>query len=91
MGRLLAVNVGLPRDIAWRGQTVHTSVWKHPVVGRRLVKRLDIVGDAQGDLKGHGGEQRAVMVYQIESYRYWEAQLLGSSTRPNRIHVRQVR
>lgn len=75
MGRLLAVNVGLPRDIAWRGRTVHTSVWKHPVVGRRLVKRLDIVGDAQGDLKGHGGEQRAVMVYQIESYRYWEAQL----------------
>lgn len=75
MARLLSVNVGLPRDVPWRDRTVHTSVWKHPVAGRRLVKRLDVVGDAQGDLVGHGGEHRAVFVYQIESYRYWEAQL----------------
>jgi len=75
MDKLLAVNVGLPLDVAWRGRTVHTAVWKHPVVGRRQVKRLDVVGDGQGDLAGHGGEQRAVLVYQIESYRYWETQL----------------
>lgn len=75
MPRLLSVNVGLPRDVAWQGRKVYTSVWKRSVPGRRLVKRLDIVGDAQGDLNAHGGEHRAVFVYQIESYRYWEAQL----------------
>jgi ferredoxin-NADP reductase/MOSC domain-containing protein YiiM len=72
MDRLLSVNVGLPRDVAWRGATVHTGVWKQPVVGRRLVRRLNVDGDGQGDLAGHGGEQRAVLVYQIESYRYWQ-------------------
>ena len=73
--RLLSVNVGLPRDVTWRGQTVHTGVWKDPVQGRRIVRRLNIEGDGQGDLAGHGGEHRAVMVYQIDSYRYWENQL----------------
>jgi len=75
MPRLLSVNVGLPRDIAWRGETVRTAVWKEPVQGRRMVRRLNIDGDGQGDLVGHGGEQRAVFVYQIESYHYWERQL----------------
>jgi ferredoxin-NADP reductase/MOSC domain-containing protein YiiM/ferredoxin len=73
--RLLSVNVGLPRDIAWRGKTVHTAVWKTPVEGRRMVRRLNIDGDGQGDLAGHGGEHRAVFVYQTESYRYWESEL----------------
>jgi MOSC domain-containing protein YiiM len=40
-----------------------------------MVRRLNIDGDGQGDLGGHGGEQRAVFVYQIESYRYWEDRL----------------
>jgi MOSC domain-containing protein YiiM/ferredoxin-NADP reductase len=75
MARLLSVNVGLPRDIEWRGRTVHTGIWKDPVAGRRRVGRLNVEGDGQGDLGGHGGEQRAVFVYQIESYRYWEQQL----------------
>ena len=75
MARLLSVNVGLPRDIAWKGYTVHTGVWKHPVPGRRRVGRLNLEGDGQGDLAGHGGEHRAVFVYQIESYRYWQEQL----------------
>jgi ferredoxin-NADP reductase/MOSC domain-containing protein YiiM len=75
MAQLLSVNVGLPRDIAWQGRTVHTAVWKDPVQGRRRVRRLNIDGDGQGDLGGHGGEQRAVFVYQIESYRYWEERL----------------
>ena len=75
MARLLSVNVGLPRDIAWRGKTVHTAIWKDPVQGRRMVRRLNIDGDGQGDLQGHGGEHRAVFVYQIESYRYWQARL----------------
>jgi ferredoxin-NADP reductase/MOSC domain-containing protein YiiM len=74
-GRLLSVNVGLPQDVAWHGQMVHTAVWKRPVEGPRLVRRLNIDGDGQGDLAGHGGEHRAVFVYQIESYRYWQQQL----------------
>jgi ferredoxin-NADP reductase/MOSC domain-containing protein YiiM len=75
MARLLSVNVGLPRDIAWQGRTVHTGIWKDPVRGRCRVGRLNLDGDGQGDLAGHGGEQRAVFVYQIESYRHWQEQL----------------
>src|SRR5271167_3356977 len=73
MSRLLSVNVGLPRDVTWNGKTVRTSVWKSPVDGRRMVRKLNIIGDAQGDLGGHGGEQRAVFVYQMESYHHWES------------------
>jgi MOSC domain-containing protein YiiM len=75
MARLLSLNARLPRDVAWQGRTVHTAVWKEPVQGRRLVRRLNIDGDGQGDLAGHGGEHRAVFVYQIESYRYWQSHL----------------
>jgi ferredoxin-NADP reductase/MOSC domain-containing protein YiiM/ferredoxin len=75
MARLLSVNVGLPRDVAWKGRTVHTGVWKSPVTGRCRVGRLNLEGDGQGDLAGHGGEHRAVFVYQMESYRYWQEQL----------------
>ena len=72
MPRLLSVNVGLPRDVTWNGKTVRTAVWKSPVTGRRMVRTLDIDGDAQADLAGHGGEHRAVFVYQMDSYHYWE-------------------
>jgi len=75
MARLLSVNVGLPSDIAWKGRTVHTGIWNTPVSGRCGVGRLNLAGDGQGDLAGHGGEQRAVFVYQIESYRYWQDRL----------------
>ena len=74
-GSLLSVNVGLPRDVSWHGRTVHTAVWKRPVPGPQMVRRLNIDGDGQGDLAGHGGEHRAVFVYQIDSYRYWQQQL----------------
>ena len=69
---LVSVNVGLPRNVPWRGKTVYTGAWKHPVKGPALVRRLNIDGDGQGDTKGHGGEQRAVLVYQLESYRHWQ-------------------
>ena len=75
MGRLISVNVGLPRDVAWKGETIRTAIWKQPVPGRRIAGRLNVAGDGQGDLVGHGGEHRAVMVYQTGSYRYWETQL----------------
>src|SRR5690349_1963725 len=76
--RLLSVNVGLPRDLEWKGRTVHTAIWKSPVSGRCRARRLNLDGDGQGDLAGHGGEHRAVFVYQIESYRYWQEQLARS-------------
>ena len=74
-GRLLSVNVGMPKDVPWQGKTVFTGVFKNPVSTRCRVRRLNVDGDGQGDLAGHGGEQRAVFVYQIESYRYWENEL----------------
>jgi ferredoxin-NADP reductase/MOSC domain-containing protein YiiM/ferredoxin len=72
MATLLSVNVGMPQDVSWRGRTVHTGVWKRPVHGPSMLRRLNIDGDGQGDLAGHGGEQRAVLVYQRDSYRHWE-------------------
>ncbi len=68
---LLSVNVGLPKDVDWQGRTVHTAIWKHPVSGPVLARRLNLDGDGQGDTKGHGGEQRAVLVYQLQSYEHW--------------------
>ncbi|WP_030435924.1 MOSC and FAD-binding oxidoreductase domain-containing protein [Actinoplanes subtropicus] len=71
MATLRSVNVGLPKDVVWRGRSVYTGIWKSPVGGAAMVRRLNIDGDGQGDLGGHGGEQRAVFVYQLDSYRYW--------------------
>jgi ferredoxin-NADP reductase/MOSC domain-containing protein YiiM len=74
-GTLLSVNVGMPKEVRWQAKTVFTGVFKSPVSGPRGVRRLNVDGDGQGDLAGHGGEQRAVFVYQIDSYRYWEHEL----------------
>jgi ferredoxin-NADP reductase/MOSC domain-containing protein YiiM/ferredoxin len=75
VGTLVSVNVGMPKDVLWQGRTVFTGVFKDPVTGPRRVRKLNVDGDGQGDLAGHGGEQRAVFVYQIDSYRYWEREL----------------
>ena len=75
VGTLLSVNVGMPKDVPWQGKTVFTGVFKDPVTGSRRVRKLNVDGDGQGDLAGHGGEQRAVFVYQLDSYRYWEREL----------------
>jgi ferredoxin-NADP reductase/MOSC domain-containing protein YiiM/ferredoxin len=78
VGTLVSVNVGTPKEVSWRGKTVFTGVFKHAVTGRRHVGKLNVDGDGQGDLAGHGGEQRAVFVYQMDSYRYWERTLARS-------------
>jgi ferredoxin-NADP reductase/MOSC domain-containing protein YiiM len=65
----------MPKDVAWQGKTVFTGVFKDPVTGPRRVAKLNVEGDGQGDLAGHGGEQRAVFVYQVDSYRHWEREL----------------
>ncbi|WP_328333312.1 MOSC and FAD-binding oxidoreductase domain-containing protein [Kribbella sp. NBC_00382] len=72
MATLRSLNVGLPKDVAWHDRTVYTGVFKAPVDGPRMVRRLNVDGDGQGDLGGHGGEQRAVLVYQLDSYAHWK-------------------
>ena len=86
MNSVVSVNVGLPRDVEWQGKVVHTAIWKKPVTGRVMARRLNLDGDGQGDLAGHGGEHRAVMVYQLDSYRYWQ-----TATAAPRLRVRSVR
>ena len=73
--RLVSVNVGQPQEVEWRGRTVLTSIWKSEVPDRRWVSRLNVAGDAQADLVGHGGEHRAVYVYDVSAYRHWEQEL----------------
>src|SRR5918999_863329 len=76
MARLLSVNVGLLQGVPWRGRTVRTAIFKSPVEGRRLVRRLNVDGDGQADLVGHGGEHRAVYVYDRSAYEHW-SEVLG--------------
>jgi ferredoxin-NADP reductase/MOSC domain-containing protein YiiM len=82
MGVVVSVNVGLPRDVTWQGRIVRTAVWKTPVTGRIFARRLNLDGDGQGDLRAHGGEQRALLVYQLESYRHWASHLGRSDLLP---------
>ena len=82
MSRVVSVNVGMPRDVPWRGKLVRTAIWKRPVDGRVFAGRLNLAGDGQADLDAHGGEQRAVMVYQVDSYRYWSDFLGGRISNP---------
>jgi ferredoxin-NADP reductase/MOSC domain-containing protein YiiM len=79
---LTSVNVGLPKDVLWNNRTVHTGAWKTPVAGARMVRRLNIDGDGQGDLEGHGGENRAVLVYQLDSYRHWAREFRRTDLTP---------
>lgn len=82
MGELVSVNVGMPKNVQWRDKTVYTGIWKTPVEGPVMARRLNIDGDGQGDLAGHGGEQRAVMVYQSESYDFWKTYLGRDDLQP---------
>jgi ferredoxin-NADP reductase/MOSC domain-containing protein YiiM/ferredoxin len=82
VGRLVSVNVGMPKNVQWRDKTVYTGIWKTPVEGPVMVRRINIDGDGQGDLAGHGGEQRAVMVYQAESYDFWKTYLNRDDLEP---------
>lgn len=75
MAKLVSVNVGMPKGVPWKGRTVYTGAWKYPVDGPRMLRRLNLDGDGQGDTAGHGGEIRAVLVYQLASYRYWAREL----------------
>ena len=73
--RLLSVNVGLPRELAWNGKIVRTSIFKQPVTGRVRVARLNVEGDQQSDLTVHGGPEKAVYAYPSEHYPFWRGEL----------------
>jgi len=74
---LISINVGLPREVDWRGRKVLTSIWKTPVEGRVAVRQLNLAGDQQSDLSVHGGPEKAVYVYPSEHYAYWREELPG--------------
>lgn len=73
--RILSVNVGLPREVQWRGRRVRTSIWKSPVDGPVQVRTTNIDGDRQSDLSVHGGREKAVYVYPSEHYDAWRREL----------------
>jgi MOSC domain-containing protein YiiM len=74
-GVVVSVNVGTPREVPWRGRTVRTAIWKHPVPGRVKVRGVNVDGDDQGDREVHGGVDKALYCYAAEDYRWWEAEL----------------
>ncbi len=75
MAKLISVNVGVPREVAKRGKTVTTSIFKEPVEGRVMLRRLNLDGDRQSDLTVHGGANKAVYAYAAEHYDYWRKEL----------------
>jgi MOSC domain-containing protein YiiM len=72
---LVSVNVGMPREVIWKGMTVRTSIFKESVDGPKMVKRLNIQDDGQANLAVHGGEDKAVYAYPAEHYEYWRQEL----------------
>ena len=73
--KLLSVNVSLPKEVPYQGKTVRTGIYKEPVQKRVRLRRLNLDGDGQADLVGHGGPFKAVYVYSIENYDYWKREL----------------
>jgi MOSC domain-containing protein YiiM len=72
---VVSVNVGLPRVVEWKGESVSTAIYKHPVSGRVVVRRLDLDGDRQADLTVHGGPDKAIYAYPVEHYAAWRTEL----------------
>lgn len=76
--RVLSVNVGAIREVSWRGQVVHSGIWKEPVAGRVALRGVNFVGDDQADRSVHGGPDKAVYAYAREDYDFWRAQGLDT-------------
>lgn len=73
--KLVSLNVGLPREIQWKGETVTTGIFKEPVAGRIALRTLNLDGDRQADLSVHGGVSKAVYSYPSEHYEFWKKEL----------------
>jgi MOSC domain-containing protein YiiM len=76
-----SVNIGLPIKETFHGKTIHTGIGKKPVSGSLRLKKLGFTGDGVADLKNHGGQDKAVCVYSLDHYPYWE-DLLGIKLNP---------
>jgi MOSC domain-containing protein YiiM len=75
--KILSVNVGLPKEVTWQGKRVTTGIFKEPVQGPIMMRRLNLDGDQQADLTVHGGVSKAVYAYPSEHYGYWRTELPG--------------
>lgn len=75
--KIISLNVGLPREVSWHGRIVTTGIFKEPVAGRVMMRKLDLDGDRQADLTVHGGEYKAVYCYPVEHYASWKKELPG--------------
>src|SRR6266446_5971998 len=75
--KLVSVNTGLPREVTWHGRIVTTAIFKEPVKGRVILRKLNLEGDRQADLSVHGGEHKAVYCYPLAHYAYWKKELPG--------------
>jgi MOSC domain-containing protein YiiM len=73
--KLISLNVSMPKDVPYRGETMYTGIYKQPVSGRVMMRTLNLDGDGQGDLEAHGGHDKAVYVYPHEHYAYWSREL----------------
>lgn len=73
--KVISVNVGLPREVVWKGKTVQTAIFKEPVGGAVAISKLNLAGDKQADLTVHGGSEKAVYAYPAEHYEYWQKEL----------------
>jgi MOSC domain-containing protein YiiM len=73
--KLLSVNVSRPREVANGSETVTTGIFKEPVEGRVMLGALNLDGDGQADLVGHGGIYKAAYAYSVENYEYWKREL----------------
>lgn len=75
IGRVVSVNVGRTRTVAWNGRQVTTAIFKHPVPGRLRLRGVNVEGDDQADRSVHGGPDKAVYAYSVDDYRWWSATL----------------
>ena len=73
--KIVSVNVGMPREVVWRGTTIRTGIFKEPVDGAVMIRELNLDGDQQADLTVHGGPHKAVYGYPFEHYEYWRREL----------------
>ena len=73
--KVISVNVGLPREVVWKGLALQTAIFKAPVAGTVAIRKLNLAGDQQADLTVHGGSEKAVYAYPVEHYEYWRKQL----------------
>jgi MOSC domain-containing protein YiiM len=80
--KLVSLNVGLPREVTWHGMAVSTGIFKQPVEGRIVLRRLNLDGDRQADLSVHGGKDKAVYCYPLQHYEYWKKELPGRELKP---------